>query len=207
MAWLLHSSGTTGQVKWIPYRQRRLLGMARNFAQVNALGPSDRCINLLPLAYIHGLGYSIFATMVSGGSVFCAPGFFPASFPGWLREWRPTWYTVTPAMHQALLAPLRANIAILKETPLRFIRSGGAALPVPLLEELESVTGLPVIESYGMTELGLVASNPQPPAIRRPGSPGLAAQRDVQMLGDNDQPLGPYQTGEISVRLSSLVPM
>ena len=78
-------------------------------------------------------------------------------------------------MHQAILARAARNHEILSRAALRFIRSSSSSLPAQVMGELEAVVGCPVIESYGMTEAAhQMASNPLPPAARKPGSVGIA---------------------------------
>ena len=106
----------------------------------------------MPLFHIHGLVGSLLSSLVAGASVVCTPGFYAPEFFTWLEEFRPTWYTAVPTMHQAILARAQANLASIRRCPLRFIRSSSAALPRQLMRELEEVFRAPVVESYGMTE-------------------------------------------------------
>ena len=85
--------------------------------------------------------------------VWCVtPGFDAAQFFAWMAEFRPTWYTAVPTIHQAILAHAALHREIIARCPLRFIRSASASLPPQVLAELERVFNAPVIESYGMTE-------------------------------------------------------
>jgi acyl-CoA synthetase (AMP-forming)/AMP-acid ligase II len=69
------------------------------------------------------------------------------------------------------------------------------------LEELEALFGCPVIESYGMTEAAhQMASNPLPPAPRKPGSVGPAAGPEVAVMDDDGNLLEPEAVGEIVIR-------
>jgi len=69
------------------------------------------------------------------------------------------------------------------------------------MQELEETFKVPVIESYGMTEAAhQMASNPLPPAERKPGSVGLAAGPEVAILGEEGQLLGAEGIGEIVIR-------
>ena len=66
---------------------------------------------------------------------------------------------------------------------------------------LEAAFGVPVIEAYGMTEAAhQMASNPLPPAARKPGSVGLAAGPEVAVMDSASKLLPPNETGEIVMR-------
>ena len=67
--------------------------------------------------------------------------------------------------------------------------------------ELEKTFGVPVIESYGMTEAAhQMASNPLPPRPRKPGSVGIAAGPEVAILDGDGEVLGVGEVGEVSIR-------
>ena len=58
----------------------------------------------MPLFHIHGLIAAVLSTMTAGGSVVCTPGFNAGAFFEWLEEYRPSWYTAVPTIHQTVLA-------------------------------------------------------------------------------------------------------
>jgi oxalate---CoA ligase len=104
-------------------------------------------------------------------------------------------------MHQAVLQRAAQARSIIDAHPLRFIRSCSAALPVPVLHELEKTFGAPVIEAYAMTEAAhQMTSNPLPPGERRPGTVGVAAGPEVAIMDEAGRLLGSGQTGEIVIR-------
>jgi oxalate---CoA ligase len=105
-----------------------------------------------------------------------------------------------PTMHQAILA--RAQAVAAHERPaLRLIRSSSAPLPPVTHAELERLFGAPVLEAYGMTEAAhQMASNPLPPATRKPGSVGVAAGPAVAIMGADGALLSSGSTGEVVIR-------
>jgi acyl carrier protein len=124
-----------------------------------------------------------------------------------MRKFSPTWYTAVPTMHQAILDHAEANHATIEAYPLRLIRSSSAALPPTVLVELEEVFGVPVIESYGMTEAAhQMTSNPLPPRSRKPGSAGLEAGPEINIMDEAGQLLPPAQSGEIAIRGDNVTP-
>ena len=129
----------------------------------------------MPLFHIHGLVGAVLSSIVAGSEVVCTSGFDLEQFFPWLEEFRPTWYTAVPTMHQAILK--RATIErVITGCSLRLIRSSSAPLPPTVKTELEDLFKVPVIEAYGMTEAShQIASNPLPP---------LAAQGGLCGCGD-----------------------
>jgi acyl-CoA synthetase (AMP-forming)/AMP-acid ligase II/acyl carrier protein len=201
VALVLHTSGTTSRPKMVPLRHRNLCASAVSVRQTLALGPADSCLNVMPLFHIHGLVCALLASLSAGASVSCTPGFFAPQFLDWLAESDATWYTAVPTMHQAVLARAAAHSTSIARSRLRFIRSSSAALPPRVQSDLERVFGVPVIESYGMTEAShQMASNPLPPRERKPGSVGIASGPDVAVMDDAGTLLPYGQTGEVVVR-------
>jgi thioesterase domain-containing protein len=104
-----------------------------------------------------------------------------------------------------VLGRVRDRGQALPKHRLRFIRSSSAALPVPVLEGMEEVFGVPVIEAYGMTEAAhQMASNPPPPAARKPGTVGRAAGPEIAILDPAGRVLGAGETGEVAIRGESV---
>ncbi len=63
----------------------------------------------MPLFHLTGLLSSL-ATLLAGGSVISTSGFDSGKFLSWIEELHPTWYTASPALHNAIL-PLFAGAA------------------------------------------------------------------------------------------------
>ena len=201
VALLLHTSGTTARPKLVSLTHRNLSASACHIARTLELTEDDRCLNVMPLFHIHGLLAALLSSLRAGGSVVCTPGFQAPLFFDWVDEFRPTWYTAVPTMHQAILARAQQSAPVLERRRLRFLRSSSAALPPQVLAELERVFHAPVIEAYGMTEAShQMASNPLPPAVRKPGTVGRAAGPEIAVLGPKGELLGAGNRGEVAIR-------
>jgi acyl-CoA synthetase (AMP-forming)/AMP-acid ligase II len=201
VAMVLHTSGTTSRPKIVPLSQKNLCASAGNIRRTLAFTTSDRGLNIMPLFHIHGLIAGVLAPVSAGSEVFCSPGFDALKFFGWMDECHPTWYTAVPTMHQAILTRAPRNKEIIAKNPLRFLRSSSSSIPPQVITELEAVFGAPLIEAYGMTEAThQMASNPLPPAKRKPGAVGLAAGPEVQIMDEAGNILAPDTVGEIVIR-------
>jgi len=202
IALILHTSGTTSRPKIVPLSQRNVCASAVNVRHTLRLTADDRCLNVMPLFHIHGLIAAVLAPLGVGGSIFCTPGFNALRFFGWMDEARPTFYTAVPTMHQAILARAARNRDTIERNPLRFIRSASAALPPQVMAELEEAFGAPVVEAYAMTEAAhQMTCNPLPPAVRKPGTVGIAAGPEVSVMDESGPQLLPVgDVGEIVIR-------
>ena len=201
VALILHTSGTTARPKIVPLSQANVAASAAHIGRTLALGPDDVCLNIMPLFHIHGLIAAVLSSIGAGGSVVCAPGMQAFRFFSWMKEARPSWYTAVPTMHQTLLELLPRFRESLAGGRLRFIRSSSASLPPQVMAALEEGFGVPVIESYGMTEAAhQMASNPLPPAPRFAGSVGIAAGPQIAIMDDAGALLPAGQAGEVVIR-------
>ena len=198
---LLHTSGTTSRPKIVPLSQGNLVASATHIGRTLAFTAADCGLNIMPLFHIHGLIAGVLAPLSAGSQVFCTPGFNALKFFGWMDEARPTWYTAVPTMHQTIVARAGKNADVIARHPLRFVRSSSSSMPPQVITEIEAVFGAPLIESYGMTEAThQMASNPLPPALRKPGSVGLAAGPEVAIMGEDGALLAAGEIGEIVIR-------
>ena len=201
VALILHTSGTTSRPKIVPLTQTNICISARDIRKTFNLTDNDRCLNVMPLFHIHGLIGGLLSMLAAGASVVCTPGFDALKFFEWVQELRPTWYTAVPTMHQAILARAEEHKKIIGQNPLRFIRSCSASLPNVVMSGLEDLFGVPVVESYGMTEAShQMSSNPLPPGKRKPGSVGIAAGPEVAIMDEEGSFLPADGIGEIVIR-------
>lgn len=201
VALVLHTSGTTSRPKIVPLRQINITASASHIGTALNLTADDTCLNIMPLFHIHGLIAAVLASLGAGASVCCTPGFNAFKFFSYFEEVRPSWFTAVPTMHQTLLDLAPRHSALIAAGRLRLIRSSSASLPPQVMTALESVFGVPVIESYGMTEAAhQMAANPLPPRPRFPGSVGIAAGPEIAIMSQTGAIQPPGELGEIVIR-------
>jgi acyl-CoA synthetase (AMP-forming)/AMP-acid ligase II len=200
VALVLHTSGSTGRPKRVPLTHGNLAVSAGNTARTYALGPEDVALCVMPLFHVHGLVASVLATFRSAGTVVMPGRFNPLAFWRSARDHRVTWYSAVPTIHQLLLArsggerPAGAD-------GLRFIRSCSAPLGGDIMQRLERAFGVPVLEAYGMTEAAhQMASNPLPPAPRKPGSVGPGTSVRIGIMGGDGRHRSPGEAGEVVIQ-------
>ena len=198
---VLHTSGTTSRPKIVPLSQGNLAASATHILRTLQFSATDCGLNIMPLFHIHGLIAGVLSPLAAGSQVFCTPGFNALKFFGWMEEAKPTWYTAVPTMHQAIVARASKNLDVIARHPLRFLRSSSSSMPPQVIGELEAIFKAPLIESYGMTEAThQMASNPLPPAVRKPGTVGVANGPEVAIRHEDGRLLARGETGEIVIR-------
>jgi len=201
IALVLHTSGTTSRPKRVPLSHKNLMVSARNVAETYKLTPEDVSLCVMPLFHVHGLVASTLATLCAGGTVVVAPRFNPLSFWSTVRDYRVTWYSAVPTIHQVLLSRAKAGARPPGAEMLRFIRSCSAPLPPPCMTDMEERFGAPVLEAYGMTEAAhQMASNMLPPGLRKPGSVGRGTGVSIAILDEAGNELPTLARGEVAIK-------
>lgn len=205
IALVLHTSGTTSRPKRVPLSHANLLTSARTVAETYRLTPEDVSLCVMPLFHVHGLVASTLATLYSGGTVAVAPRFNPLSFWGSVRDYRVTWYSAVPTIHQVLLSRTKQGSRPAGAENLRFVRSCSAPLPAPMMADMEDKFGVPVVEAYGMTEAAhQMASNHLPPGSRKPGSVGSGTGVSIAILDEQGNVLPAGRKGEVAIKGASV---
>jgi acyl-CoA synthetase (AMP-forming)/AMP-acid ligase II len=200
VALVLHTSGTTSRPKLVPLRHRNLVASVANIARTYQLGPADVALCVMPLFHIHGLMASTMATLLSGGTVVVPPRFDATGFWPVARDHGATWYSAVPTIHQMLLMRNRGERPAGAEK-LRFVRSSSSALSPETMRQLESRFGAPVLEAYGMTEAShQMASNPLPPAQRKPGTVGVETGVRIAIMKESGRLLPAGDAGEVVIK-------
>lgn len=200
VALVLHTSGTTSRPKRVPLRHRNLVASVDNIVRHYAVTPADRSFCVMPLFHVHGLVASALSTLATGGTVIAPRRFNPLGFWPLAAALRPTWFSASPTPHELILR--RAGGSRPRGTEgLRFVRSCSSSLSPAQMERMEECFGVPVLEAYGMTEAShQMASNPLPPAERRPGTVGIGTGVEIGIMDKGGTLLLPGTAGEVVIR-------
>jgi malonyl-CoA/methylmalonyl-CoA synthetase len=185
---ILYTSGTTGRPKGAVLEHGGLLAQARGAIEVWRWTPRDVLVHALPLFHLHGLAMGLHGTLLSGSSANMVP-FSPANVVAELTRdgaARGTMLFGVPAMYQRICDWLDEHPADLSHV--RVFVSGSAPLPPALFERCVRLLGQKPVERYGITEGGIVVTNPYD-GPRQPGRVGLPFPGVEMKLGDKDEVL------------------
>jgi len=164
---ILYTSGTTGRPKGAVLDHGNFLAQGRGALAVWNWTSTDVLVHALPLFHLHGLGMGLHGTLLSGGSAVLVP-FHPENVVRELTSGGTMLFGV-PSMYQRLCERLDKNPTDLSHV--RLFVSGSAPLPPALFERCASLLGQAPVERYGITEGGIVVTNPYD-GPRQPGRVG-----------------------------------
>ena len=204
---VLSSSGTTGTPKVVRLGQEKLLYTARCVASHLELGAEDRGFNPLPLFHINAEVVGLLSALVAGSCLVLDDRFHRQKFWDLMARRSITWINAVPAIVSRLGEP-GPDEAI--PAGIRFIRSASAPLPVAAADRFEAATGIPVIETYGMTEAASQITAHPLSLPRRPGSVGLPVGVELRIVRQSE-PVGSarqapeFHIGHVEIRGPSVV--
>jgi fatty-acyl-CoA synthase len=199
IACLLFTGGTTGLPKAAMLSHRMICWNVLNTV-IHDLHHDDIYLNVYPLFHTGGLFAYLSSQVVFGNTTVLTGQFDPARVLELIEREKVTVFAGVPTMYQVMTqAP---NWQTVDLSSLRFCTSGGAPLPVPIVEQYTREKGIRFKQGFGMTEYGpgLFALAPED-AIRKAGSIGRPNFFvDVRVVDDDNQPLGPNAVGELVLK-------
>jgi malonyl-CoA/methylmalonyl-CoA synthetase len=186
---LVYTSGTTGRPKGALLSHRNLACNAATLHRVWGFEPRDVLLHALPAFHVHGLFVATNCVLANGTGMVLLPRFDAAEVRRQLA--RCTVLMGVPTFYTRLLADPAFDAAACRDV--RLFISGSAPLPAAVHEQFRARTGHAILERYGMSETGMLTSNPLD-GERRAGTVGLALPgvevrlRDPRRGGVLDEP-------------------
>ncbi|MFQ5881307.1 MAG: long-chain fatty acid--CoA ligase [Candidatus Methylomirabilales bacterium] len=199
----LYTSGTTGRPKGALLTHRNLLSNITAFYQMSPCDDRDIFLCLLPLFHSFGATVLMLFPLSIGAGIVLESRFVPDQALRAMAEKRVTIFAAVPSMYAlwAQLPPLGLDLS-----SVRLGVSGGAPLPVEVLQTFEARYGIPIYEGYGLTEAAPVLTENPLLGLRKVGSVGKPLPGVELMVVDaegKEVPAG--EVGEIVARGSNIM--
>jgi malonyl-CoA/methylmalonyl-CoA synthetase len=196
LAALVYTSGTTGRSKGAMISHGNLSSNALTLIDLWRFQPQDVLLHALPIFHVHGLFVALNTTLLNASALLWLERFDAAQVLSVMPEATlmmgvPTFYTrliAMPGLTRAATAHMRLFI------------SGSAPLLAETHRAFTERTGHAILERYGMTETGMITSNPYDGA-RLPGSVGYALPGvSVRVCDESGRPLATGEVGIVEVK-------
>jgi long-chain acyl-CoA synthetase len=204
IAALPYSSGTTGLPKGVMLSHYNLVANVYQVLGPNAarLTPDDVMLCFLPLYHIYGLTVALTLSLILGSTLVLMPRFDAQKLCALLIQEGVTMMPVVPPAINALCQAAEAGI-FPKNHKVRWIKCGAAPLAPELARRMANLTGISVVQGYGMTEaspvthVGYIA----PPEMNRPASIGQPlVLTDCRIVDLDGNEAAPGEAGELVMR-------
>ena len=205
-AMILYTSGTTSLPKGVVTTFDNIEFQIGTLVEAWEWTAEDHILNILPLHHVHGIINVLSCALWSGACCEFLPKFDAGAVWERFRTGGLNLFMAVPTIYYKLISywdglpePQRRELSDSCRS-FRLMVSGSAALPVPVLERWQAITGQLLLERYGMTEIGMALSNSYR-GERRPGHVGLPLPGvDLRLMGEEGTLVEPGQEGEIQIK-------
>ena len=195
---LSFTSGTSAAPKGVMHRFGNYYWIADQSIDMWKLTGADRMLEFRSLSWASSHMLCLNPALRIGATILLAARFSRSRFFGWLRDYAPTMVIGVPTVINMLLERDAAPEDIAATRRLRFMSSSTAPLMVDRHRRFEETYGVELVQLYGMSEGGIVASNHV--GERRIGSvgpPGL--YENLTIVEPDVEQIPPGETGEIEI--------
>ena len=195
LAAMVYTSGTTGRSKGAMLTHANLTSNALTLHAIWRFTPGDVLLHVLPIYHVHGLFVALHTAMLNASTVLFSSKFSVDETIERLPE--ATVMMGVPTHYIRLLDDSRFTNELCAN--MRLFTSGSAPMTEAVHEAFTARTGHHILERYGMSECGMITSNPYE-GDRIPGTVGypLPAVR-LRVMADGDE-CAPGDVGVVQVQ-------
>lgn len=196
------TGGTTGTLKLAELSHAALLANATQVSTWMACrAGQERVLTILPTFHVYGLTLGLITPVLCDGMIIAVTRFNAVEVMGLIRRYRPTLFPLVPAACDALSDEIERKEDFTPIEGIRLCFSGAAPLPPATAERFHRLTGVPVVEGYGLTEAAPVthSSLPGEPRANCVGIPMPDTRIRVVDLDDGEREVGQGEAGELLV--------
>ncbi len=199
VAVILYTSGTTGHPKGAMLTHRNIYSNARDISDYLKIGKGDRFVCVLPMFHVFCFTIAVNVPLISGGTILIHPKFSPQEVISSIKEDKATVFAGVPTMFSFLYQYKDTKPEDLAS--LRLCISGGAALPVALLDNFEKKFNVEMYEGYGLSEASPVCTFNPIDRKRKAGSIGTSITNvECYIFDELGKRLPPHEVGELVVK-------
>ena len=203
---LLYTSGTTGKPKGVVLSHLNLKTQITSLQEAWGWTKQDKTVLTLPLYHVHGIVNILCCALASGATCIIHPRFDPQAVWNEFRKGDISLFMAVPTIYAKLMewydcVDTNEQLNLSKAVSnLRLTVSGSAPLSKLLFDRWYEISGHKMLERYGMTETGMILSNPLD-GERRKGAVGQPLPGvSVKLVGEQGQEISPGIPGEVLVK-------
>jgi long-chain acyl-CoA synthetase len=199
VAWLGYTSGTTGRPKGAILTHLGATHVAAAVADRFGYRADDIVLCALPLFHSYAVNSCMIQVMMAGAGQVILERFTPDGVLQAIQQHRVTLFPGVPTMFNYLVNfPDRARYDL---RSLRIAQSAGAVLAAKLMQDFESMYGVPLVDGYGITEAHSFVTLNDPNGKRPAGSCGKPIEGDeVRIVDAQDRDVPAGERGELIFR-------
>ena len=189
-----YTSGTTGHPKGACLSHHNILLNVAMTALMHQRSGTDTVVTALPCPHVYG-NVVMSGAMQTGMTLVLHPLFEEKTILQSIQDNQATMFEGVPTMYMFLLNHPELDSYDLSS--LRCCTVGGQTMPVPKMEEVEERFGCPLIELWGMTEIGGLGTTFATNGPVKHGSIGVALPYVETKIADTEDAGKTLPAGEI----------
>ncbi len=204
LACLQYTGGTTGLPKGAMLTHRNLVASVtqmRTFLLQGHRDSEDRAVAVLPFFHVYGMNGVMNLGIHLAATLILLPRLDISMLVDAIRSYHPTFFLGVPALYVAVNS--YPGIDRVDLTSIKACFSGGAPLPVDVIQSFEARTGARIAEAYGMTEAASVTHVNPRRGVRKYGSVGVpivGTDAKIVDVETGQRELPPGEAGELWVK-------
>jgi len=203
LAFLWYTAGTTGISKGVMITHRAFVIATHIGPPALGFSESDVFLNIFPMFHCGGWLANSFDVLYTGGTVVQVPSFNATKCLEWIERYGVTLLYAPPTVYVGLLNQpdfKKYNLA-----SLRITSSNGAPQPAALRERWKSMTGLTLVQGYGLTESTCKGAGAcHLPNKHKDGSIGVPFCCEVKLVDESGQIVPRGTTGELLLKSEAI---
>ncbi|MFJ2758946.1 AMP-binding protein [Nocardioides sp. NPDC087217] len=202
---ILYTSGTTGQAKGAELSHANTMMNVVTMNRIFKSQPAtDSHVLTLPLFHTFGATVQMHAGFSMAATLYLVPRFDAEQVIGLMQKEEITFFAGVPTMWWGLLGALTDAVDVQRIAGnLRIGVSGGASLPVEIINRVKEKLGVTILEGYGLSETSPVVTFSDPDQEPRAGSIGVPIWGvEVKLIDDdwNEIDSSTGGVGEIAIK-------
>ncbi|OLN23817.1 long-chain fatty acid--CoA ligase [Domibacillus antri] len=196
---ILYTSGTTGKPKGAMLTHKNVYSNARDIADYLDISEQDTVVTVLPMFHVFCLTVALNAPIVRGATMIILPRFSPKEVFDAVNAQKATIFAGVPTMYNFLYQFEQGDPSDFSS--IRLCISGGASMPVSLLEQFEKKFNVQISEGYGLSEASPVTCFNPLDRPRKAGSIGCSISNvENKVVNELGEEMERGQVGELIVR-------
>lgn len=195
-----YTSGTTGHPKGACLSHHNILLNVAMTALMHQRSDKDTVVTALPCPHVYG-NVVMSGAIQTGMTLVLHPSFEEKTILKSIQDHKATMFEGVPTMYMFMLN--HPDLATYDLSSLRCCTVGGQTMPVPKMEEVEERFGCPLIELWGMTEIGGLGTTFASNGPIKHGSIGVALpyiEARIADTEDADKTLPAGEVGELMIK-------
>jgi len=199
LAVILYTSGTTGRPKGAMLSHKNLASNAESVVKLVEFNKDDRILAALPMFHVFSMTVCINTPIMCGATIVIVQRFHPVEVINTIFNEKVTLFAGVPTMYNFLYQLKDYSSEYFAS--MRVCLSGGASLPVELLQRFEEKYKTTILEGFGLSETAPVTAFNPLKGIRKVGSVGVDIPGVINKVVDkdgNEVPRG--EIGELIVK-------